>query len=399
VPLFSGPGLDPTLFPGGLDTDSANFSHCNGPVQVGNNVLPPTTPYFLGPVFGGTITDNSANYQMATDAQPGGSRDTLNKWKAANGFHTDGTPAPGEASGIYFNNGDLKFGRDMHCRVTNNTPGATACYVSNFGSVGQNDASLALSQARAYEASGQSAPQPVATVTMEFDPTAGASMVQFWAYRGDGTYLALPVLDSQGPKPMPDICLACHQGTYSGAPGAKVNGGVFLPFDLDSFLDDNAIPFPNPTSNVTPAVQQQFHLMNNMITGTNPTAGITQLMQLWYASTTPSVPFTFNQGAAQLPGQPFIHQPGNIHHEPLYDSVVKIVCRTCHVALPGREWNSFDQMSAATNFILSLACAPTLKMPHAEVPWQRFWQQSLSATLASELAPAPPAPPVGCLPF
>ena len=98
------------------------------------------------------------------------------------------------------------------------------------------------------------------------------------------------------------------------------------------------------------------------------------------------MPFTFNQGAAQLPGQPFIHQPGNIHHEPLYDSVVKIVCRTCHVALSGREWNSFDQMSGEAGFIHSLACAPTLKMPHAEVPWRRFWQQNLSATLASELS-------------
>jgi hypothetical protein len=386
VPLFSGPGLDPTSFPGGLDTDSVNFSHCNGPVQVGNNILPPTTPYFLGPVFGGTITDNSANYRAATNANPGGTRETLNKWKAANGFHTNGTLASGEASAIYFNNGDLKFGRDMHCRVTNNTPGAIACYVSNFGTVGTDDAPLALSQAEAYEASGQSAPQPAATVTMEYDPTAGGNAVQFWAYKGNGTYLAQPALDSQGPKPIPDICLACHQGTYSGTAGAKVSGGVFLPFDLDSFLDDTGAPFPD-SAKVTPAVQQQFHLLNNMITGTNPPPGVTQLVQqLWYASATPTVPFTFNQGAAQLSGQPFIHQPGNIHHEPLYDSVVRIVCRTCHVALPGKEWNSFDQMTGAASFIHSLTCAPTLKMPHAEVPWRRFWLQSLSATLASELS-------------
>jgi hypothetical protein len=397
VPLFSGPGLDPAMFPGGFDTDTVNYSHCNGPVQVGNNVLPPTTPYFLGPVFGGTITDNSANYQAATDAMPGGSRDTLDHWKAANGFHTDGTPAPGEAATIYFNNGDLKFGRDMHCRVTNNTPGATACYVSNFGTVGTDDAPLALSQAESYEASGQNAPQPAATVTMEYDPTAGGNAVQFWAYKGDGSYLSHPTLDSQGPKPVPDICTACHQGTYAGTPGAKVNGAAFLAFDLDSFLDDKSTPFPK-SGQVTPTVQTNFHLLNNMVAGTNPPPGVSQLEQLWYTNQTPSTPFTFNQGAAQLPGQPFIQQPGNIHHEPLYDSVVKVVCRTCHVAIPNIEWNSFSQMSGLTNFIMSLACAPTLKMPHAEVPWKRFWQQSLAATLATELAPAPPAPPLGCLP-
>jgi hypothetical protein len=383
VPLFSGPGLDPVAFPSGYDTDP-NFSHCHGPVQVANNQLPPTTPYFLGPVFGGTIVDNSTNYRNATDAQIGGTRDTLNHWKNANGFNTNGAPAAGESSALYFNNGDLKFGRDMHCRVTNNTPGAIACYVSNFGVVGTDDAAAALSQAEAYEASHQVAPQPVATVTMEYDPTAGASKVQFWAYGPTGDYIQVASLDSQGPKPLPDICLACHQGTYAGTPGAKVNGAVFLAFDLDSFLDDTGTPFPTSAA-VTAAVQQQFHQMNNNVAATSPPPGVTELQNLWYTSSTPSVPFTFNQGAAQLPGQPFIQQPGTIHHEPLYDSVVKVVCRTCHVALPGREWDTFAQMQGDAGFIQSLACAPTLMMPHAEVPWDRFWQQNMNATLASEL--------------
>jgi hypothetical protein len=396
VPLFSGPGLDPVQFPSGYDSDTVNFSHCNGPVQIANSQLPPTTPYFLGPVFGGTIVDNSAKYQAATDAQTGGTRDTLDHWKAANGFSTNGTPAPGEASALYFNNGDLKFGRDMHCRVTNNTPGAIACYVSNFGNVGTDDAPSALTDAENYEASNQSSPNPIATVTMEYDPTAGGSAVQFWAYKGDGSYLPQAQLDSQGPKPLPDICLACHQGTYSGTPGSKVSGAAFLAFDLDSFLDDTGTPFPSSVK-VTAAVQQQFHQLNNIVAATNPPPGIGELQQLWYTSTTPSVPFTFNQGAAQLPGQPFLVQPGNIHHEPLYDSVVKVVCRTCHVALPGREWNAYAQMygtnGSEAGFIQSLVCAPTLIMPHAEVPWQRFWQQNMAATLASELAFQPPGCP------
>ncbi len=394
VPLFSGPGLDPMAFPSGFDTDTVNFKDCNGPVQVSNNTLPATPPYFLGPVFGGTIVDNSAIYQAATGANAGGSRETLNKWKAVNGFQTNGTLAAGEATATYFNNGDLKFGRDMHCRVTNNTPGAIACYVSNFGVVGTDDAAAALAQAESYEASGQVAPLPGATVTMEYDPTSPASAVQFWAYKGDGTYLAQPTLDSQGPKPIPDICMSCHQGTYSGTAGAKVNGAAFLAFDMDSFLDDTATPFPS-SAKVTPTVQQQFHLLNNMVAATaTPFPAITQLENLWYSNSTPTTPFTFNQGAAQLPGAPFLVQPGNIHHEPLYDSVVKIVCRTCHVAQSGAEWNAFSQMSGAASFIQSLACAPTVTMPHAEVPWKRFWQQSLSSTLDSELLfPTPGCPP------
>jgi hypothetical protein len=154
---------------------------------------------------------------------------------------------------------------------------------------------------------------------------------------------------------------------------------------------------------VTPAVQQQFHLLNNIVTGTNPPHGVNEVVNLWYSGNNPAS-FDFTRGAAQLPNQPFIHQPGNIHHEPLYDSVVKSVCRTCHVALELREWDSFDQMigritpqhpEGETAFsIRSLACAPKLAMPHVQVPWVRFWQQNLSATLASELA----FPPPGCPP-
>jgi hypothetical protein len=324
-------------------------------------------------------------------------------WKQQNGF----LPTPtGEATAIYFNNGDLKFGRDMHCRVTNSGTGATACYVSNFGIVGTDDSVTALGQAEAYEASGKVTPQPAATVAMEYDPVKG---VQFWAYHGDvitggvsdgGLYFPNPALDSQLNKPMPDICMACHQGTYSGAVGATVNGAVFLPFDLDSFLDDTATPFPNSVK-VTAAVQQQFHALNNMIVGTNPPPGVLQLVnQLWYpGGTATTVPFVFHQGAAQLPATPagtaFVDS-GNVHHEPLYDNVVREVCRTCHVALNGAEWNAYSQMSGNT-LIQSLACFPTLKMPHAEVPWVRFWQESLSSTLASELNMAPPAFPIaGC---
>jgi hypothetical protein len=422
VALNSGIGLDPSTFPGGLDTDQTNFSHCNGPVHVDNitlsSVIALNKPYFLGPVFGGTITNNSANYQQATDAQPGGTRDTLTHWKQANGFNLSApsggqacaAPNPGEFCAVYFNDGDLKFGRDMHCRVTNPANGATACYVSNFGVVGQNDAPTALQPpngALAYEASGQVSPAPTATVTMEYDPNPADKLagVQFWAYHSDGSYFAQPALDDQQGKPLPDICTACHQGTYSGTPSAIVQGAAFLPFDLDSFLDNTGTPFPSNSAFVS-AQQTQFHALNNIIAGIpspgiSPPPAVAELVQapppFWYSSTTTSVPFTFNQGAAQLPGAPFLG------HEPVYDSVVKVVCRTCHVAIPSTagnlQWNTYPQMSSvATGLIQPFTCGPNnyqfSPMPHAEVPWLRFWQQGLGAPLAGELnlnsCPPPP---------
>jgi len=434
--INSGPGLDKNKFPSGYDTITPNgpldqtYAACNGPVTLNNLTLPANEPYFLGPVFGGNITPDPNTgknpalfptfYQTATDAQTGGSRATLTDWKKTNGFTLTATPAagqqcaapnPGESCAVYFNNGDLKFGRDMHCRVTKPN-GATACYVSNFnsntGSVGSNDAVGAVANALAYEASGQTSPQPIATVMMEYDPNPADKLfgVQFWAYNGAGAYISAAALDSEGAKPLPGICLGCHQGNYTVGTGNVASGAQFLPFDLDSFLDGAGTlgtPFPTDASTAFVTSQQSsFHALNNMISAIaqseNPqVTAITQLIQpgFWYSNATASTPFTFNQGAAQLPGAPF----GS--HAPLYDSVVKVVCRTCHIATPtasGLQWNALSQMDGSNaGFIQSFACGPTSPpspMPHSEVSWLRFWQQSLATTLAGELSlsscPAPP---------
>jgi hypothetical protein len=302
----------------------------------------------------------------------------------------------------------------MHCRVTN-TNGATACYVSNFGPVGQNDAHSAVSDALAYEASGQTSSAGLqATVTMEYDPVSTDPLagVQFWAYNLAGNYINQAALDSQGAKPLPGICMGCHQGNYNTAAGNIVTNAQFLPFDLDSFLDGvgtTGTPFATDAGTAFVTSQQtSFHALNNIISAialaqTPQVPAIAQLIQpppspslpLWYSSNTSSVAFTFGQGAKQLPltPPPWSSAPGNNPfpgHEPLYDSVVKVVCGTCHVSTPntsGLSWNAFSQMNPS--FIQSFACGPTSPpspMPHAEVPWLRFWQQSLATTLAGELS-------------
>ncbi|HEX3759789.1 MAG TPA: hypothetical protein VHW23_13840 [Kofleriaceae bacterium] len=391
VTLISGPQLDPALFPDGWVSDP-NFDACNGPVTVYNDAVLPTGPTYLMPITGGSIVDNSAAYRHATDADVGGSRDTLDHWKMANDF-------PGtDASAIYFNNGDLKFGRDMHCHVTSH--GTTACYVSNHGNVGTDDEVTALADARGGAT-------PVATVTMEYDPAASGGLnVQFWAYASDGSYLAKAALDGQGAKPLPDICMACHYGYIDGITN-KVADAQFLPFDLGSFHYDTAGD-PHAGSPSAATVQEQFRQLNKLVLDTTATAstvqpGYQQLMNMWYPGTggvaTPGHLFSFTNGAAQLSGAPFTG------HEPLYDAVVAPVCRTCHIAHGSFDnWTSFSQMSSGSisGLIQSYACGTgsaatqvtrTFSMPHAEVPFKRFWTDSLSSTLSSMLSlPAPGCP-------
>ena len=385
VTLNSGPGLNTTTFPDGLDTDP-NFNDCNGPVTIYNNNVP-TGPTYLMPITGGGIQDNSAAYRTATDANPLGSRDTFTHWLSANGFTS------GEPQAVYFNNGDLKFGRNMHCRVT--ATGTTACYVSNYGTVGEDDSITALPEARA-------AGTPVATVTMEYDPTAtNGENVQFWAYEfatnPNGDYLAHPALDGQGGKPIPDICLACHGGQYTGT--GKAQYAIFLPFDLDSFLYDTAgnpnAGFPNSA-----AAQVQFRLLNNIVLNTHPdnltgdtNDPVTNLMNLWYPTGVgnPGAQFVFNHAIAA-------NQGGFPAHGPLYDNVVKPACRTCHLAQGSSlDWTSFTQMSTGpfSGSIKTHVCGGgtplahqtvNFSMPHGEVPFKYFWQNSLSSTVDSELS-------------
>lgn len=404
VTLNSGPPL-PAQFSGtgsnaGLDIDSVNYSHCNGPVTIYNNSVPTGDLTYLMPIFSGTgeFQDNSAAYQAATNAGSGGNRATFADWLATNGF--TGT----EPQAIYFNNGDLKFGRNMHCRVTNASTGYTACYVSNYGNVGEDDSVQALIDARTPGFA------PVATVAMEYNPnpTTPGEGVQFWAYNNfavnpKGDYLAHPALDNQGAKPIPNMCQGCHGGYFDPTTGLA-HSSIFLPFDLDSFRYDTQGD-PHSGSPNAATVQEQFRQLNNIVLNTNPDAQtgdnaqpVTQLMKLWYP------------GGVQISGQLFsfnhavaANQGGFPSNGPLYDNVVKPACRTCHMALgPGIDWTSFNQMNILKGSIQEYACGGgtpqqhttnNFAMPHAQVPFIYFWQNSLSSTLDSELSlPSPGCP-------
>jgi hypothetical protein len=399
VTLNSGPPL-PAQFSGtgsnaGLDIDSVNYSHCNGPVTIyQTNGVPTGDLTYLMPIFSGTgeFQDNSAAYQAATNAGSTGSKFTFSGWQAANGF-------PGtDSHAIYFNNGDLKFGRDMHCRVT--SAGTTACYVSNYGNVGEsNDVAQALSDAR-------SGTLLQATVAMEYNPnpTTPGEGVQFWAYDKNGNYFPRPILDNQGAKPIPNMCQGCHGGSFDTTTNLA-SRSIFLPFDLDSFLYDTQ---GDPHSAVDPtnyaAVQEQFRQLNNIVLNTNPDGQtgdtndpVTKLIALWYPGGVQNSgqQFSFNHAIAA-------NQGGFPSNEPLYDNVVKPACRTCHIAQPSFDWTSFSQMSGFKGQIQSYACGGgspqahspnNFAMPHAQVPFLLFWQSGLSSTLDSELSLLSPGCP------
>jgi hypothetical protein len=389
VTLNSGPPLDQMMYPSGF-TGDPNFTACNGPYTVYNSGIP-TAPTYLMSVFGGSMKDNSAAYYQATGATPpGAAKSNLTAWKHANGFDTN----PDDASAYYFNNGDLKLGRHMHCRNTGG--GAVACYVSNYGQPGHDDYLGPLSAARNMPASY------VATVCMEYNPTpTDGTNVQFFAYAANDLPFTVtpsspvggPTLDFQGAKPVPDMCLACHGGHYDPTT-QLVKGGAFLPFDLDSFKYD---PIGDPhTANQQ---QEQFRLLNAMIlaTANNGNQPLKDLMQMWYGNnaswnTTPMTLFQLGASTGvNLPNGDWTSTGQDT--TALYDTVVSKVCRTCHIVHSFDPWNLFGGMNGDPS-IKTYACGPnnpntwqppSFSMPHAEVPFKVFWNNSLNSTLATQL--------------
>jgi len=327
---------------------------------------------------------------------PTTTRGTFGAWKQTNGLGQGaaGANSAGEVEAIYYNNGDLQLGRDMHCLQTDSN---VACYVTNYGTLqgpSQPDVTAAEfgsanqvlnTTTNSYVGSGN-----LATVAMEYSSTLGSNAVRFYAYDATGALFTNPILDSQGHKFLPQNCMACHGGTYNSTTN-NVDNASFLAFDIYSFLYDSG----GGSFGLTPAnggvpvfgtttinQEQTFRQLNAMMLATNPNAAdtnqpITNLISGWYAGC----------GGVSTPGctvsdtyAPPPPSPGWTGHAPLYQTVPRVYCRTCHVAEGSSttgypDWTQYTDFNSPS-FIAFAACPPanpTPTMPHAEVPFKRFW--------------------------
>ena len=145
-----------------------------------------------------SISEAEANNYLTTIGARG---DTWANFIQRNGFATGG-----DDHATYFNNGDLRLGRDMHCRTnatSNPNQPKVACYVANYGpppfiagaggAPGQaNPAWPNQSQALSDALSGFATrnPKPFAVVAMEYSPTPSSAMgVQVRELDGVTSYL------------------------------------------------------------------------------------------------------------------------------------------------------------------------------------------------------------------
>ncbi len=253
---------------------------------------------------------------------PSPDRGSFSAWKKTLGFAADPlTPAPDEIRLSYFNNGDLQFGRDMHCRIQRTerqtevigsykqlVAATYACYVSNFSNDSPNSGPVFDKNVDPKTSAGLAilGHDPIATVAMEVTEVPVGTVVKqglaakpgltvkvgitpkfgevkFLAYDKDGNPFGSPALDSEHSKAIPGLCMSCHGGAYvpSFQPGGPaVKGGNFLPFDTLNLI----LPAENLPDALRPdASDDVFRRLNQFVKSTPIRQTISDLIAGSYA--------------------------------------------------------------------------------------------------------------------
>jgi hypothetical protein len=150
-----------------------------------------------------------------------------------------------------------------------------------------------------------------------------------------------------------------------------VTGASFLPFDIYSF------GYPSIAGFSLNDQENAFQTQNGLLLSTGSDQGVNDLINGWYQASGG----VFNLAATFDPN----YLPSTWSAEgDLYKFVVAPYCRTCHVAQgASRDWDSFAEFSG-NGAIPGFVCGSKI-MPHAKVPFQKFWQFGGRAHLVNRL--------------
>ena len=200
----------------------------------------------------GSLQTNTPAYAQAYYAaiDPSNSKDTLAKWKAANGFDS-GTGR--QVTAVFGDSRDLGFGRRMTGRQ--NADGTIAFYVENY--LVRTGRPYGFSPINLEAAIVRDPNSLVYLAGVEFSPgpAGGASFAKFFNFNvATGAREIMVDIDGRGDKAMPGPCLTCHGGRPDALTPPEASGkprfnllhnavsrargdtqGQLPPFEVDGF--------------------------------------------------------------------------------------------------------------------------------------------------------------------
>ena len=303
---------------------------------------------------GSQQTDTTAYAQAYYAAiDPANAKDTLAKWKAANGF--DG-PTGTQVTVVFGDRRDLGYGRRMTARQ--NVDGTLAFVVENY--LVQAGAAYAYSPLNLDAAIVRDTRWLLGVNAIEFSPgpAGGTGFTKFFNFHATtGQREALVDLDGRGNKAMPGPCITCHGGRGDaltppdGSGRARFNlvqyaqsqtrGDVqarLHPFEADAFGFSSAAGFTRVDQ------EAALKVINKMILCSYPLAAPSSLPEdacrriasgsEWQGTAAEFLKSAY--GGDGMPNAVFVdnYVPTawtTAGQTTLYQSVIAPACRTCHL--------------------------------------------------------------------
>ena len=351
----------------------------------------------------------SQAYYAAID--PANAKDTLAKWKAANGIGTPTTSPLGEVSAVYGDWRDLAYGRRVTARQ--NTDGTIAVvadnYIVNVGGDYASNPKMNLAAAVAQDRRWF-----IGASAIEFSPVSGVpsatnlSFTKFYYFDPSGVRSLSVNLDGRGNKSTIGVCSGCHGGradplTPPDAAGKQIfplvqNSASLSRGDIQAYphlLEVDTLDFPS-WGGMTRAEQEgSMKTINKMILCTFPisAAATTSLPaedacrrvagpNEWQGEADTFIKSAY--GGDGLPSSAYVGSPvpaawSTIGQSSLYQNVVAPACRVCHIlrgigAGVGDEID-FDSYAAFNGFAdrIKAHMIDRGNMPLSKILYERFW--------------------------
>jgi hypothetical protein len=270
---------------------------------------------------------------------------------------------------IYYNRNELGLGRELGCAEFDDGPNpaggrfiGVACYVTNYGTAFRD---IVNSLPLAVEGL-----HPKNTVCISYRPSAEPGYeVQFYTYNQDGDRREYAALDTLGPRPLPQVCMNCHGGSYD-AEKHLAKHARFLP------MDPNVVAWADAGPASRAAQEERIRKLNLLSTRSPLTSAQKVMLDQLYGGKL-DVPNTVSANEWAPPAW----DSSQLNRQ-LFDKVLKPNCTTCHAAMEtapdGKTLPIYDLFKTPELLspLLSAQLCGGFTMPNSQATLLNFWEPS-----------------------